>query len=196
LAAALMVTTASADTLTPGSYKFALRCGTTDTQVTKIEYTLDNVVNRTVIPANFTCAAGKTDEYFDKPVAAFNDIQFTYKCPLTNFLSQLYVPPPSDLKAGTSYTLTCPSGGPTPTPGGPTPTPFPIPTQGPIPTPGSGDAKIAIDKPVGGEQALPEVAGNADSGGSSLPYVAIAGAAAGLVVIGAGGWYARRRWLS
>jgi hypothetical protein len=49
---------------------------------------------------------------------------------------------------------------------------------------------------VGGEQDLPDVAGNTDSGGSSLPYVAIAGAAAGLVVLGAGGWYARRRWLS
>ena len=50
---------------------------------------------------------------------------------------------------------------------------------------------------VGGEQELPEVAGNADSGGSSLPYAAIAGAAVGLlVVLGAGGWYARRRWLS
>ena len=48
---------------------------------------------------------------------------------------------------------------------------------------------------VGGEQDLPDVAGNADSGGSSLPY-AIAGAAMGLVVLGAGGWYARRRWLS
>ena len=49
---------------------------------------------------------------------------------------------------------------------------------------------------VGGEQALPDVAGNTDSGGSSLPYAAIAGAAMGLVVLGAGGWYARRRWLS
>jgi len=49
---------------------------------------------------------------------------------------------------------------------------------------------------VGGAQELPDVAGNADSGGSSLPYAAIAGIAAGLVVLGAGGWYARRRWLS
>ena len=49
---------------------------------------------------------------------------------------------------------------------------------------------------VGGMQDLPDVAGNTDSGGSSLPYAAVAGAAMGLVVIGAGGWYARRRWLS
>jgi hypothetical protein len=49
---------------------------------------------------------------------------------------------------------------------------------------------------VGGAQELPEVAGNADSGDSSLPYAAIAGAAAGLIILGAGGWYARRRWLS
>ena len=48
---------------------------------------------------------------------------------------------------------------------------------------------------VGGVQDLPDVAGSTDSGGSSLPY-AIAGAAMGLVVLGAGGWYARRRWLS
>ena len=62
------------------------------------------------------------------------------------------------------------------------------PTPGPSPTPRRG---------VGGVQDLPGAAGNADSGGSSLPYVAIAGAAVGLVVVlGAGGWYARRRWLS
>jgi len=48
---------------------------------------------------------------------------------------------------------------------------------------------------VGGTQGLPDTAES--SGGSSLPYVAIAGAAVGLVVVlGAGGWYARRRWLS
>jgi hypothetical protein len=54
---------------------------------------------------------------------------------------------------------------------------------------------------VGGTQGLPDTAESAaaaeSSGGSSLPYAAIAGAAVGLVVVlGAGGWYARRRWLS
>jgi subtilisin family serine protease len=58
------------------------------------------------------------------------------------------------------------------------------------------DCYAAIFPGVGGVQDLPDVAGNTDSGGSSLPYAAVAGAAMGLVVIGAGGWYARRRWLS
>jgi len=55
---------------------------------------------------------------------------------------------------------------------------------------------------VGGIQNLPDIAESAaaaesSGGSSSLPYAAIAGAAVGLVVVlGAGGWYARRRWLS
>jgi len=54
---------------------------------------------------------------------------------------------------------------------------------------------------VGGIQNLPDIAESAaaaesSGGSSSLPYAAIAGVAAGLVVLGAGGWYARRRWLS
>jgi hypothetical protein len=59
---------------------------------------------------------------------------------------------------------------------------------------------VNVSKGVGGTQGLPDTAESAaaaeSSGGSSLPYVAVAGAAIGLVVLGAGGWYARRRWLS
>jgi len=60
---------------------------------------------------------------------------------------------------------------------------------------------VNVNKGVGGTQGLPDTAESAaaaeSSGGSSLPYAAIAGAAVGLVVVlGAGGWYARRRWLS
>lgn len=44
---------------------------------------------------------------------------------------------------------------------------------------------------VGGIAELPEVGGSSGSN-----YIALAGlAAAGLVVLGAGGWYARRRWV-
>jgi len=56
------------------------------------------------------------------------------------------------------------------------------PSPPPTPTPGS---------PVGGIAELPEV-----SGSSGRSYVALAGlAAAALVALGTGGWYARRRWL-
>ena len=58
-----------------------------------------------------------------------------------------------------------------------------------LPTPPSG---------VGGTQALPDVVASPleTSSSSSVPDAAIAGAAAGVVVLGAGGWYARRRWVS
>jgi subtilisin family serine protease len=58
------------------------------------------------------------------------------------------------------------------------------------------DAAIFRAGGVGGVQDLPDAAGSTDSGGSSLPYAAVAGAAMGLIALGAGGWYARRRWLS
>jgi hypothetical protein len=65
-------------------------------------------------------------------------------------------------------------------PAAPPPTPTPTPTA--TPTPAS---------PVGGIAELPGVS---DSAGRN--YVALAGlAAAALVALGAGGWYARRRWL-
>jgi hypothetical protein len=55
---------------------------------------------------------------------------------------------------------------------------------------------------VGGIQALPDTAESAPAtaessgGASSATYAAIGGVAVALVVVGAGGWYARRRWLS
>ena len=44
--------------------------------------------------------------------------------------------------------------------------------------------------PVGGIAELPDV-----SGSSGRNYVALAGLTAAVVALGAGGWYARRRWL-
>jgi hypothetical protein len=46
---------------------------------------------------------------------------------------------------------------------------------------------------VGGIAELPDV-GAAAGGSSSPPYVALAGAAVGVALLAAGGWYARRRW--
>jgi len=58
----------------------------------------------------------------------------------------------------------------------------------------STEGGIAEASPVGGIAELPDVAGSA-SGSSSPPYAALAGAAAGVVALAAGAWYARRRWL-
>jgi hypothetical protein len=75
----------------------------------------------------------------------------------------------------------------------PTATPTRTPTPMPTPTPRPG---------VGGVQEMPDAAGGAaatstGSSGSSLPYAAIAGAGMAVVLaVGAGGWYARRRWLT
>ncbi len=63
-----------------------------------------------------------------------------------------------------------------------TPTPTPTPTSTPTPVPYGW---------VGGIAEPPDVAESA-GGSSSLPF---AGIAAGVIALGAGGWYARRRWL-
>jgi hypothetical protein len=55
-------------------------------------------------------------------------------------------------------------------------------------------ASITVSMPVGGVAELPDVA--ASAGSSAGNYIVLAGlAAAGLAALGAGGWYARRRWL-
>jgi len=65
--------------------------------------------------------------------------------------------------------------------------------------PGTGSTKDhCFEDIIGGIAEAPDVdasaLGAAASGGSSPPYAAIAGAAMGLVVLGAVGRYARRRW--
>ena len=74
-----------------------------------------------------------------------------------------------------------------PTPA-PTPPPTPTPTPTPTPMPGGG---IADFPDVDDTAPIP-----ADpSGGSSFPYAALAGGvSAAFAIIGAGGYYARRRW--
>jgi hypothetical protein len=47
--------------------------------------------------------------------------------------------------------------------------------------------------PIGGIAEAPDAA-DSRSGSSSLPYAALTGAAAGVALLAAGGWYARRRW--
>jgi len=61
--------------------------------------------------------------------------------------------------------------------------------------------KTVVDTSIGGIAEAPDADASAleatTSGGSSTTtYAAIAGIAAGVVLLGAGGWYARRRWLS
>jgi len=79
-----------------------------------------------------------------------------------------------------------PTSTPTNTPTStPTRTPTPTNTTGPSPTP----------HPVGGVAEAPDVSSGA-SGGSSAPYAVIGGTIAGVLLLGAAGWYARRRWLT
>jgi hypothetical protein len=76
----------------------------------------------------------------------------------------------------------CGSGTPTPTP---TPSPSPTPTPSPTPSP------IPVFDPVGGIAMLPDIA---EGGSSSFGYVPLSALAAAVVVALAGGaWYARRR---
>jgi hypothetical protein len=64
-----------------------------------------------------------------------------------------------------------------------------------------GAGELTLPSPpsgVGGTQALPDVVASPveTSSSSSPPYAVIASIAAGAVLLGAGGRYARRRWLS
>ena len=57
------------------------------------------------------------------------------------------------------------------------------------------------EPPVGGVAEAPDVdtislGAKASGGSSTTTYAVIAGIAAGAVLLGAGGWYARRCWLS
>ena len=92
-------------------------------------------------------------------------------------------------------------------PNPPTPTATATPTATPTltPTPTATPTRTATPWPtswVGGVAEAPDAADSGlataqSSGGSSLPYAAIAGAGIAVVLaIGAGGWYARRRWLT
>jgi len=71
----------------------------------------------------------------------------------------------------------------TPTPTAPTPTPRP-----PTPTPYIGGIAEAPDLDTSALEAT------ASGGSSGTTYAVIAGIAAGVALLGAGGWYARRRW--
>lgn len=188
LAAALIISTASADTLKAGIYLSTLSCGSGSCEVTQIEFTKGGVVQDTWTPqagVPFKCTASGEAKAYQVPTHDFDDLAITYKCG-TDPAGVLYIAP-GQLEAGEAYTLTCPSSAVTSTPG---------------PTPDSGDATITIksSSPVGG---IAEVAGAeasalgaTDSDGSSTATYAVIAVVAGVALLGAGGWYARRRWLS
>ena len=83
---------------------------------------------------------------------------------------------------------------PTPTPTA-TPTPTPPPAATPTPTPGPAVGGI-VEIQVNGSGSAVDSAADSPAGSSAPNHVALAGlAAAALVALGAGAWYARRRWL-
>ena len=103
--------------------------------------------------------------------------------------TRTYTPTPTHTSTPTAtrtpaFTST-PTRAPTVTPPG-----TPGPTDTPTPRPPVGGIAELADAPESSAQPAEE------SHGPSLPYTAMAGAAAaGLVVLGAGAWYARKRWL-
>jgi hypothetical protein len=194
MAAALLVSTASA--FPQGRYTLIFKCGSTLTsaKVTRIDFTQNGSVVQTVVSPNFQCKTGQ-DGAVVTVNAEFNDLTVAYVCPSVGPGTPTPTPGPVegqlDIAAGQlelnkAYPLKCPSTASTPTPG-------------PFPTPGSGDGTIMVSNSVGGIDEAPDASALAatSSGGSSGGTYALAGiaAAAVVVILGAGGWYARRRWL-
>ncbi len=81
-----------------------------------------------------------------------------------------------------------------------TPTPTSTPTNTPTPTPTRTLTPTSTPRLVGGVAEAPDMNGGSlagASGGSlTTTYAAIGGAIAGILLLGAAGWYARRRWLA
>ena len=189
-----------------GSYRIVIDCDGYYAGATSLTLTLDNS-DVVTIPVSLQCSPnGQARQDFTAP-SNWNDSKLKYWCDNTKPvatpppppLNTLDIPVPPRVELDKWYGLICPSTGvshpgPTPTPGGPTPTV--------IPTAAPGTPRVQFDRnPVGGiaEVAGAEAAalGATESGGSSgTTYAVIAVVAVGLIVLGTGGWYARRRWLS
>jgi hypothetical protein len=125
-----------------------------------------------------------------RATGSWNDFEYEYWCAVgapagTPTPNTLNIPPHAVV--GTWYGLECPSTGIVHTPD---------------PTIAAGDAQLVIGlRAVGGvAEALGAEAAPATSESSgdtsSGVYVVIAGVVAGAMALGAGSWYARRRWLS
>jgi hypothetical protein len=131
VAAALLVSAAAA--LSPGRYAVTFKCGTglSSAKVTKLQYTNNDVVVRTVSPLNIRCTPGKDGIYIDTPDVTFNDLIITYVCPADSLIEGVLDVAAGQLQLDKSYPLSCPSVAATP-------------TAGPFPTPGTGDATIML----------------------------------------------------
>jgi len=195
-----------------GQYQVVIDCDGFYAGAASLTLTLNNNDVKT-FPLSLNCSPGGQARQTFKAPSDWNDSKLNYWCsstkpttppppPPLNTLD-IRVPPRVDLDKW--YALQCPSTGighppsPTPTPTGTPPPEPPIPTV--IPTAAPGVPRVQIDRvPVGGiaEVAGAEAAalGATDSGGSSGTTYAVIAGIAGVALLGAGGWYARRRWLS
>ena len=204
----------SAQTPTPipaGNYRIVIDCNAYYAGATGLTFTLNGTPLPGATPAlSLKCSPDGQARQNIQAGQSWNDFKLQYWCTTgapagTPTPNTLDVPPSAELD--TWYASICPSTGithpsPTPTPGGPSPTPTNTPTPGPSPTPTPKNAEVQIDLvPVGGIAETSDVdaaaLGATDSGGSSgTTNAVIGGIAVGLIVLGTGGWYARRRWLS
>jgi len=199
----------SAQTPTPtptpipaGNYRMVIDCDGYYAAATSLTLTL-NGSDVVTIPLSLRCSpGGQARQNFSAP-SNWNDLKLQYWCglatptlpptptpppatPTTVPPDTLDIPVPPRVELENWYLLNCPSTGITHGPDDGDP----------------GEPRIQLDlAPVGGIADAPDVdaaaLGATDSGGSSgTTNAVIAVAAVGLIVLGTGGWYARRRWLS
>ena len=175
-----------------GNYQAVVNCGNYQVGITAMTPTF----NGTPVPLTpvfgMECSPAGGGRTKFKMGSQWNDLRVQYWCKeptpgVTPTPNTLEIPATAGVVLDKWYTLVCKSTGitHTPQPGDP-----------------PGDAQVQIDlSKVGGIAEAPDgdaaALGATDSGGSSgTTNAAIAVVAVGLIVLGTGGWYARRRWLS
>jgi len=173
-----------------GNYRIVIDCDGKYVGATSLTLTL-NGSDVVTIPLSLQCSpSGQARQNFSAP-SNWNDSRLQYWCDNTKPAAPPPPPPlntlniPVPLQLDKWYLLLCPSDGTTHTA-----------TDG-----APGQPRIQLDSnPVGGVAEVADADASAlgatDSGGSSTATYAVIAGIAGVALLGAGGWYARRRWLS
>jgi len=167
-------------------YQITVSCGDHNVLVSKATFTADTTPVPGGLQSTIECTADETESQVAVALQAWNDLEIEYQCPKGPPTGTLNIPP-NGVTQGKWYKLDCPP------PTASTPGPTPDLTQ---------DAAVKVEAyAVGGIAEASDVDASAlgatASGGSSgTTYAVIAGIVAGALMLGAGGWYARRRWLS
>lgn len=172
----------------PGAYPLIVECGNYNGGAVAYTFTNNGTPVSSATPiAGLACSPNQAARQNIQAPASWNDLKVQYWCTVgtpvgTPAANTLDIPPRVVLDKG--YVLLCPSTGAvhTPAPGDP-----------------PGDASVKLGTFIGGVAELPDsdvLPLETSDGSSESKYVLLAGIALGAILLGASGWYMRKRWLS